>query len=194
VMIATKAIGRSKMTWLRKDGSAGRQSRAQLTEAVDGSLKRLKTDYIDLYQLHWPDRPMRIFEGLDYVHKEGESHAIESTDVNEYIREISGDDFTAKDFRTWEGTVACAMLLVDRSPIESEAERKRQVAEAMKIVATRLGNTPAVCRACYVHPFIVDAYLENGTLGPFRGGPVKGGLSGEERSVIRLLARLQLAA
>lgn len=133
----------------------------------------------------------RLFQ---YVDDEGESHAVESTDVNEYIRDISGDDFTAKDFRTWEGTVACAMLLVDRSPIESEAERKRQVAEAMKIVATRLGNTPTVCRKCYVHPFIVDAYLENGTLGPFRAGPVRGGLSGEERSVIRLLGRLQLAA
>jgi DNA topoisomerase-1 len=133
----------------------------------------------------------RLFQ---YVDDEGETHAVESSDVNDYIREISGDDFTAKDFRTWEGTVACAMLLVDRSPIESEAERKRQVAEAMKIVATRLGNTPTVCRRCYVHPIIVDAYLENGTLGQFRAGPVKGGLSGEERSVIRLLARLQLAA
>jgi aryl-alcohol dehydrogenase-like predicted oxidoreductase len=77
VIIATKAIGRTKMNWLRKDGSPGRQNRAQLTEALDGSLKRLKTDYIDVYQLHWPDRPMRIFEGLDYVHKEGDSHAIE---------------------------------------------------------------------------------------------------------------------
>ncbi|HSB58261.1 MAG TPA: NADP(H)-dependent aldo-keto reductase [Methyloceanibacter sp.] len=76
VMVATKAIGRTKMNWLRKDGSPGRQSRAQLIEALDGSLKRLNTDYIDLYQLHWPDRPMRIFEGLDYVHKEGESHSI----------------------------------------------------------------------------------------------------------------------
>ena len=77
VLIATKAIGRSKMTWLRNDGSPGRQSRVQLTKALHGSLKRLKWDHIDLYQLHWPDRPMRIFEGLDYVHKEGESHAIE---------------------------------------------------------------------------------------------------------------------
>lgn len=76
VMVATKAIGRTKMNWLRKDGSPGRQSRAQLIEALDGSLKRLNTDYIDLYQLHWPDRPMRIFKGLDYVHKEGESHSI----------------------------------------------------------------------------------------------------------------------
>ena len=77
VMIATKAIGRTKWTWLRKDGSPGRQNRAQLIEALDGSLKRLRTDFVDLYQLHWPDRPMRIFEGLDYMHKEGDSHAIE---------------------------------------------------------------------------------------------------------------------
>jgi len=77
VMITTKAIGRTKMNWLRKDRSPGRQSRAQLIEALEGSLRRLKTDYMDLYQLHWPDRPMRIFEGLDYVHFEGDAHPIE---------------------------------------------------------------------------------------------------------------------
>ena len=77
VFVATKAMGRSKMDWLRKDGSSGRQSRTQLIEALDGSLKRLRTDYVDLYQLHWPDRRMRIFEGLDYVHLGGEAHPIE---------------------------------------------------------------------------------------------------------------------
>ena len=76
VMIATKVAGRGKMIWVRKDGEATRQSPAQITEAVEASLKRLNTDYIDLYQLHWPDRPMRIFEGLDYLHLEGDSHPV----------------------------------------------------------------------------------------------------------------------
>ena len=76
VLIATKVAGRGKSTWLRADGSPTRQSAAQILEAVHGSLKRLKSDYIDLYQLHWPDRPMRVFEGLNYVHIEGDSHPI----------------------------------------------------------------------------------------------------------------------
>lgn len=75
-IVATKVAGRTKMNWLRKDGADGRQSPKQIAEAVEGSLARLRTDYIDLYQLHWPDRKMRIFEGLDYLHLGGDSHPI----------------------------------------------------------------------------------------------------------------------
>ena len=78
VLIATKVAGRGKMTWLRKDGALTRQSEAQIVEAVDASLARLKTDTIDLYQLHWPDRPMRIFEGHDYVHLGDEEHYVQT--------------------------------------------------------------------------------------------------------------------
>jgi aryl-alcohol dehydrogenase-like predicted oxidoreductase len=78
VLIATKAAGRSvTFDWLRKGGVLTRQSPAQILEAAEASLKRLKTDHIDLYQLHWPDRPMRIFEGHDYLHLEGDAHPID---------------------------------------------------------------------------------------------------------------------
>ena len=76
IIVATKVAGRGKMSWLRKNGGPTRQTASQIAEAVNASLARLTTDYIDLYQLHWPDRPMRIFEGLDYLHLEGESHPI----------------------------------------------------------------------------------------------------------------------
>ena len=93
----------------------------------------------------------------------GERQSIDSAEVNEYLREITGEEFTAKDFRTWAGTVAASMALQDFLEIDDDAGRKKAIVGAIETVARQLGNTPAVCRACYVHPDILDSYLD-GTL------------------------------
>jgi DNA topoisomerase-1 len=126
---------------------------------------------------------------FEYLDDEGNVHAINSSDVNEYIKTISGGDFTAKDFRTWVGTVQCALLLADREPATAQSERKRTLNEVIAQVAKRLGNTPAVCRKSYIHPEIIAAYTEDGTIGQkARGKPAKG-LLPEERFVVRFLTR-----
>jgi DNA topoisomerase I len=81
--------------------------------------------------------------------------------VNAYLREIAGDDFSAKDFRTWAGTVLCAVALREVESCDSEAEAKRNVAQVVKTVSQQLGNTPAVCRSCYIHPTVIEAYFES---------------------------------
>lgn len=101
-----------------------------------------------------------LFQFLD---DQGEVRDVRSEDVNAYLREISGEDFTAKDFRTWAGTVLAAMALREFERFETKAQAKKQVVAAIEAVAARLGNTPAVCRKCYVHPHILDSFLD-GTL------------------------------
>jgi DNA topoisomerase-1 len=133
---------------------------------------------------------------FQYLDDEGKRQPVDSADVNDYLREISGDDFTAKDFRTWAGTVAASLALREFTEIDSDAERKKAVVEAIEKVAKQLGNTPTVCRACYVHPEILDAYMD-GTLvdalsqrarGAGRGAHA---LKAEEAAVLGLLqARL----
>ena len=101
---------------------------------------------------------------FEYVDDDGATHAIDSADVNDYIRAISGEDFSAKDFRTWLGTVTCAALLAQQDEAKTQTERKQLLGGVIKDVAKRLGNTPAVCRKCYVHPDVLDVYLERGAL------------------------------
>jgi DNA topoisomerase-1 len=101
---------------------------------------------------------------FQYLDEDGERHGVASDDVNEYLREVTGEDFSAKDFRTWAGTVLAAMALQEFREFDTEADAKRNVVRAIETVAEKLGNTPAVSRASYVHPQVIDAYLEGDLL------------------------------
>ncbi len=103
------------------------------------------------------------YELFQYLDENGEVKDIGSSDVNDYIREITGQDFTAKDFRTWAGTVLAARALQEVEAFDSKAAAKRNIKRAIETVAKKLGNTVTVCRKCYVHPAVVDSYLD-GTL------------------------------
>jgi DNA topoisomerase-1 len=99
------------------------------------------------------------YELFQCVDSEGEHHTIDSADVNDYLREATGQYFTAKDFRTWTGTVMACAKLQEFDVFESESEAKKNVVEIVKTVAARLGNTPSVCRKCYIHPLVIEAYM-----------------------------------
>jgi len=99
------------------------------------------------------------YELFEYLDDEGNAHSVDSTSVNDYLREISTENFTAKDFRTWAGTVLAAMTLRDFEPCDTESQLKKNLVEAVKSVSQRLGNTPSVCRKCYIHPAVLEAYL-----------------------------------
>jgi DNA topoisomerase-1 len=103
-------------------------------------------------------------ELFQYVDEEGEVREVTSQDVNDYLREITNEDFTAKDFRTWAGTVLAALALREFESFDSEAAAKRNLRAAIESVASRLGNTPTICRKCYIHPQVLDCYLEGGLL------------------------------
>jgi DNA topoisomerase-1 len=96
---------------------------------------------------------------FEYVDDDGSLRAVTSSDVNDYLREISGAQITAKDFRTWAGTVLAAIALSEFEAVDSAARAKKNVKAAIERVAQRLGNTPTICRKCYVHPQVLDAYL-----------------------------------
>ncbi|MFO0930646.1 MAG: DNA topoisomerase IB [Gemmataceae bacterium] len=99
-------------------------------------------------------------ELFQYLDADSQPRTVDSADVNDYLRTIAGDDFTAKDFRTWAGTVLAARALQEFTAHTSTTEARQNVVRAIESVAQRLGNTRAVCRKCYVHPAVVDAYLD----------------------------------
>jgi DNA topoisomerase I len=140
-------------------------------------------------------RELPGYDLFQYLDEQGQPHILTSTDVNEYLSSISaGGTYTAKDFRTWAGTVLAALALQGQEPPAVESHAKKSIADAVRVVAARLGNTPAICRKCYVHPGIIDAYRE-GRLMPLGAATVSDiappGLSRrQELALARLLARV----
>ncbi len=133
----------------------------------------------------------RLFE---YVDEQGELRAVSSTDVNGYLSELSGQELTAKDFRTWAGTVECAVALRDIGEFTSETEAKKNIAAAIKIAAERLGNRAATCRTYYIHPAVTEAYLAADLLPEMLHPPRSAGmLSPEERAVLRMISHYRRA-
>lgn len=137
-------------------------------------------------------------ELFQYLDDDGVQHSVDSADVNDYLRTITGEDYTAKDFRTWSGTVLAALALQEFEKFDSEAQAKKNIVRAIESVAEKLGNTPTICRKCYVHPAIIDAYLDGTIMEVLRERAEQElvddlhKLSPEEASVLTLLQqRLQ---
>src|SRR6185436_16802140 len=112
-----------------------------------------------------------------------------SDDVNGYLRTIAGEEFTAKDFRTWAGTVLAADILRHHDGDDNEEPTEKALVQAIDEVAAALGNTRAVCRKYYIHPAVTDAYLDGTLKKYFSNPPAQNGLTSKEAAVLQLLKR-----
>jgi DNA topoisomerase I len=133
-------------------------------------------------------------ELFQWIDEDGKRHDITSGDVNDYLREISGADFTAKDFRTWAGTVLALGALQKLAEFDTAKQAKKNLKQAVEMVAEKLGNTPTVCRKCYIHPFIIDGYInKNSSFPQGQNGVVTGwakpmaSLRADERALLKFL-------
>jgi len=132
-------------------------------------------------------------ELLQYLDDKGKPQDVTSSDVNVYLKEITGQDITAKDFRTWAGTVLAAMALNEVKSFDSAAQSKRNLRAAIESVAGRLGNTPTICRKCYVHPEVLTSYLDGDLVLEIKSAVEDelrdelGGLKPEEAAVLAML-------
>lgn len=138
---------------------------------------------------------------FQYVDDDGAQHTVGSADVNDYLRAITGEEYTAKDFRTWSGTVLAALALQEFEMFDSETQARKNIVRAIESVAEKLGNTPTICRKCYVHPAVIDAYLDGTIMEALRERATRQlvddlhALSPEEAAVLALLQqRLQQEA
>jgi DNA topoisomerase-1 len=159
----------------------GKSGKEHSVELMDKRLARVIRACQDLPGQH-------LFQ---YVDDEGEIQRIDSEDVNDYLGEVMGEEFSAKDFRTWAGTVLTVRALLDT---EESVPGKQALNAAVKEVAAQLGNTPTVCRKCYIHPEVIDAYLD-GSLADAADGQIRSsgsspaGLRADERLVLAVLRR-----
>ncbi len=128
----------------------GKSGREHEVDVTDGRIANIISKLQDL-----PGQDL-----FQYVDHEGKVRDITSQDVNEYLREITGEDFSAKDFRTWAGTVLTAIALNAQEQFETPKQAKSNINTAIKAVAKILGNTPAICRKCYIHPAVLENYLD----------------------------------
>ena len=131
-----------------------------------------------------------------YEDEDGDPRDVNSGDVNDYLREATGQEFTAKDFRTWAGTVLAARALKEFELVDSQAKRKKNIVTAIEAVAKKLGNTRAVCRKCYIHPAVLESYLDGSFIEQaahrarkMTAGKRLGELDPEESAVLVLLQR-----
>lgn len=135
---------------------AGKHSIDQRTVVADTPLVEVIREIMEL-----PGK--RLFR---YVDEEGKVRNVTAREVNAYVKEVAGDRYTSKDFRTWGGTVRMASILADLGPAGSRKEAEKAVTMACKLVSAELGNTPAVCRSAYVHPAVLEKYLTGKTIEP----------------------------
>jgi DNA topoisomerase-1 len=160
-------------------GKSGRQHDVDVT---DRRIARIVSKLQDL-----PGQSL-----FQYVDDGGGVHEITSQDVNEYLGEITGEDFTAKDFRTWAGTVLATIALNTAGAFETKKQAKANLKDAIGAVAKILGNTPTVCRQCYIHPAVVEAYLSGNSINGFKtkaGAEVEKGVdfASAQAAVLKLL-------
>jgi DNA topoisomerase-1 len=132
-------------------------------------------------------------ELFQYLDDEGQSHKVGSADINDYLRAITGRDFTAKDFRTWGGTIRAVQAFRELGPAESKTEKKKKVVACVKLVAAELGNTTTVCRKYYIHPAVLQAYDEGwffDAVQAIDGGDADGDeFDADERLVVAIIKR-----
>jgi DNA topoisomerase-1 len=152
-------------------GKSGRQHEVDMT---DRRIARIISKLQDL-----PGQSL-----FQYLDDQGNVRDITSQNVNDYLRKITGEDFTAKDFRTWAGTVLAAIALSAAGEFETKKQAKTNIKHAISAVAEVLGNTPAICRQCYIHPIVLETYLKGNSVNGLKQGTTK---EFAEAAVLKLL-------